>query len=268
MTLDLTTARPLGPPGRPTAPAGRGLPLDFDLHDVLAVGTRRGLDIWFAQHPQPHVRAGHVADLSDAEVRDLLALLDPTTGRSLLASIDTHTAADVLRVCPPPAAAGLLASLPADLAEALLRELGEPDRSLVLAATGRARSAVAHGLLAWPEGCAAARMTPCADRDLPVDDLAVDALADEAEAAQVLRAHGLVAVPVTDAGHLLGVLTADDLTRVGEQATTQSAGQRGGAAPLGVPDRGAPPLPWRRRIWRPSPRRATSTRSPDRLGPS
>ncbi len=158
MTQDPTTARLHSPTGTPAPTRGRRL--DLDLHDVVALGTRRGLAIWSERNPHPHTRADHVADLSDAEVRDLVALLDPATGRSLLASIDTHTAADVLRVCPPPVAAGLLESLPADLAAVLLRELGEPERARVLAATGLARSAVARGRLAWPAGSAAARMTP------------------------------------------------------------------------------------------------------------
>ncbi len=158
MTQDPTAARPHTRTGAPAPTRGRRP--DPDLHDVVALGTRRGLAIWSERNSHPHTRADHVADLSDAEVRDLVALLDPAAGRSLLASIDTHTAADVLRVCPPPVAAGLLESLPTDLAATLLRELGETERARVLAATDLARSAVARGRLAWPAGSAAARMAP------------------------------------------------------------------------------------------------------------
>ncbi|HEY0188197.1 MAG TPA: magnesium transporter [Cellulomonas sp.] len=134
--------------------------LAVDLFDVVRAGEPRAVTRWLDANPDPRVRADQVADLSDAQVRSLVGLLDPGSARALLGSLPAHPAAELLGVVPVVVAAGLVGSLEADRAAEVLRALPDTDRARVLAAMTAARSAVVRGLLAWPEDCAAARMTP------------------------------------------------------------------------------------------------------------
>ena len=141
------------PPRRPGA-------TDPDLHDVVAAGTPAAVAAWLRRTPDARVRADELADLSDRQVRALVALLVPATAADLLGSLDAHAAAEVVQVVEPAVAAGLVDSLDADEAAELLRVLPDADRAAVLAAMRVTRSAVVRGLLAWPADCAAARMNP------------------------------------------------------------------------------------------------------------
>ncbi|HEY0214834.1 MAG TPA: magnesium transporter [Cellulomonas sp.] len=157
-TLPRGTSATQGTPGTSSARAASTVPVD--LHDVVAAGTPRAVRRWLDATGDPRVRADQLADLSDAQVRSLVALLDPGSARALLGSLPAHPAAEVLGVVPPVVAAGLVGSLEPDRAAEVLRALPDSDRAGVLAAMPAARSAVVRGLLAWPEGSAAARMTP------------------------------------------------------------------------------------------------------------
>lgn len=194
-----------------------------DLHDVVAVGTPRAVEVWLDAVPGARERADQLADLSDAQVRALVGLLDPGSARELLASLDPHAAAEVLAVVPPVVAAGLVDSLDGDLAAELLRALPEPTRGPVLAAMGVARSAVVRGLLAWPEDSAGARMNPDVVTVHPAMTVqeAVDAVRAQAGAAESGEVYA-VADGGPGAAALLGVVSFRDLvladagTRVGD----------------------------------------------------
>jgi magnesium transporter len=140
---------------RPRHPAA-----SLDLHDVVAAGTRRAVEVWLASTPDRRARGDQVADLSDAQVRDLVRLLDPASAADLLGSLDPHAAAEVLLVVPAAVGAGLVDSLGADEAAEVLRVLPDDERAQLLAAMRVARSAVVRGLLAWPADSAAAWMNP------------------------------------------------------------------------------------------------------------
>ena len=188
--------------------------LPLDLHDVVAIGTRRALEVWLASTPGPRARADELADLSDAQVRTLVGLLDPTSAADLLGSLDAHAVAEVVHVVPPTVAAGLVDALDPDEAAALLRVLPDAERTAVLAALPVVRSAVVRGLLAWPAESAAARMNPDVVTVRPAMTVreAVDALraqpASTAEAGEVYVTGDPVA---GDGVALLGVVTFRDL---------------------------------------------------------
>lgn len=146
---DLATVLP--PRRRGTAP---------DLFDVLDVGTSRAVEVWLDRTPDRTTRTRQVSDLSDAQVRALVDLLEPATAAALLGSLDPFAAADVVHVVPPAVGSALVGSLEPDDAAELLRAVPDDERDALLAAMGVARAAVVRGLLAWPEDCAAARMNP------------------------------------------------------------------------------------------------------------
>lgn len=143
-----------------TAPRAPRPALDLDLHDVVAVGTRAALAAWLRGTTDGRTRADELAELSDAQVRRLVDLLDPATAADLVGSLDPHTAAEVVLVVSPAVAAGLVDVLDADEAAEVLRALPDAERAAVLAAMRLTRSAVVRGLLAWPPESAAARMNP------------------------------------------------------------------------------------------------------------
>lgn len=190
-----------------------GLPADLDLHDVLDVGTRRAVEVWLEETPDPRVRADEVADLSDAQVRALVDLLDPTTGAELLGSVDPHAAAEVLQVVPAAVAAGLVGSLDPDEAVEVLRALPDDERAALLAAMPLTRSAVVRGLLAWPAESAAARMNPEVVTVRPTMTVreAVDALRAQPESTADVGEVYVTSDPVAGGPALLGAVTFRDL---------------------------------------------------------
>lgn len=86
--------------------------------------------------------------------------------------------------------------------------------------------------------------------DLMTDDvISVAPQDDQEEAARVLIAHRLLAIPVVDDGVLLGIITADDVADIVAEETTEDAERQGGSAPLDVPYLRASPIRlWRKRI--------------------
>ncbi|MEV7973486.1 magnesium transporter [Cellulomonas sp. NPDC089187] len=144
---------------------------DLDLHDVLSAGTPRAVEIWLDTVPDRRGRSDQLADLSDAQVRNLVRLLRPDTARELFGSLDPHAVAEVLQLLPPRVAAGLVDSMESDTAAEVLRAADDELRALVLSAMGIARSAVVRGLLAWPEDSAAAQMNPDVVTVRPTQDV-------------------------------------------------------------------------------------------------
>lgn len=199
----------------PTLRRPASLPVDLDLHDVVAVGTSRAVEVWLDQTPSPRARADELAELSDAEVRTLVALLDPRTAADLLGTLDPHPVAEIVHVVPAAVAAGLVDSIDPDEAAELLRVLPDDERSALLAAMPVARSAVVRGLLAWPAESAAAHMNPDVVTVRPTMTVreAVDELRARAgalpEAGEVYVTSGAGDEAAGPA--LLGVLTFRDL---------------------------------------------------------
>lgn len=200
-------------PVLPRRPAGQQAPLD--LHDVVAVGTHRAVEVWLEQTPDPRLRADQLADLSDAQVRALVGLLDPVTADDLLGTLDPHAAAEVLHVVPAAVAAGVVDSLDPDEAAELLRALPDGERAAVLGAMRVARSAVVRGLLAWPDDSAAARMNPEVATVRPTMTVreAVDALRAQPEATADSAEVWVTSDPAAEGGGtaLLGVVSFRDL---------------------------------------------------------
>jgi magnesium transporter len=88
-------------------------------------------------------------------------------------------------------------------------------------------------------------------RDLMADRLiAIRATADQEEAARLLMAHDLFAVPVVnDENRLLGIITNDDVADILEQEATEDIERLGGSEPLQEPYLRASPLRlWRKRV--------------------
>jgi magnesium transporter len=194
---------------RPRHPAA-----SLDLHDVVAAGTRRAVEVWLASTPDRRARADQVADLSDAQVRDLVRLLDPASAADLLGSLDPHAAAEVLLVVPAAVGAGLVDSLGADEAAEVLRVLPDDERAQLLAAMPVARSAVVRGLLAWPSGSAAAWMNPEVVTVRPTMTVreAVDALRTQPDATARSGEVYVTTAPADAAGAaLLGAVSFRDL---------------------------------------------------------
>lgn len=159
MTRPTTLVAPRGGSVDPRRRA-TGIPVDLDLHDVVDAGTREALAAWLRETLDGRARADELAELSDSQVRRLVALLDPTTAADLIGSLDPHTVAEVVLVVSPAVAAGLVDVLDADEAAEVLRALPDDARAGVLASMRLTRSAVVRGLLAWPPESAAARMNP------------------------------------------------------------------------------------------------------------
>lgn len=131
-----------------------------DLRDVLLASTDAAVHTWLRDVAGSWDRTEQVDDLTDAEVRRLVALLTPETSRELFDSIDTSSVVTVLSVLSPAVGAGLLDSLGHDRSAEILRRLPEEERREVLDQTGAVRSAMLRGLLAWPDDSAGSRMDP------------------------------------------------------------------------------------------------------------
>lgn len=131
-----------------------------DLRDVLVASTDAAVHTWLRDVAGSWDRTEQVDDLTDAEVRRLVALLTPETSRELFDSIDTSSVVTVLSVLSPAVGAGLLDSLGHDRSAEILRRLPEDERREVLDQTGAVRSAMLRGLLAWPDDSAGSRMDP------------------------------------------------------------------------------------------------------------
>lgn len=228
---------PSAPPRRPAAASPAAASPAVDLHDVVAAGTPAAVTAWLDATRSPRARADQLADLSDAEVRAVLRLLDPGTARRLLRSLGVLDIRDLLRAVPTATGGGLLAVLDAATADDLLGQLDAQERAAARVALRRARSAATHGLLSWPAGSVAARMTPEVAGVGPTADpgtVAVPARTDAAEAAALLRASGAALLVVVDGDQQIGTLTATDLADLTDPAVRHDAHPHTGSASPGL----------------------------------
>lgn len=212
----------------------------IDLHDVVQVATPRAVEVWLDSVPDPRVRADQLADLSDAQVRDLVRLLVPASAGDLFNSLDPYVVAEVLQVVPAPVAAGLLDSLKSDNAAEVLRLLDDGECDTLLSAMAQVRSAVVRGLLAWPEDSAGAAMNADVVTIRPTEDVqqavrTIQAQSSAEETAEVYvtagdvgagTLHGVVSfrdLVLAPADVLVADLMRDDLVTVGPTADQEEA---------------------------------------------
>jgi magnesium transporter len=206
-------------------------------------------------------------DLDPALQRDLLDGLREETTRELVAGLDPDDRASLLDELPAGVAARLLSGL--DPAERAMTTalLGYPPDSAgrrmtpevaVLPAGLTAERALAHvrehavnaetiyllpvvGPGRRVHGVVSLRRLLVSDPDTPVDVLMSEPIVvragdDQEVAAQVVRDHGLVAVPVVDdESRLLGVFTVDDAMRVLEREEDEDLARTGASEPLRAP---------------------------------
>lgn len=190
------------PPARPTV---------LDLRDVIAAGNLAAVDQWLHEVPGSWRRSEQVDDLTDAEIRRLVALLTPQTARELFDSVDTPAVVGVLEVLPPVVAAGLLDALDDDRSAEILRGLDDDHRQQVLSGTGAVRSATLRGLLSWPQDSAGSRMNPdvaSVSASMTVSG-AIDTIRERA--ASTTLGEGDVLVTASPDHHLVGVVSYLDL---------------------------------------------------------
>ncbi|WP_199257024.1 magnesium transporter [Tomitella fengzijianii] len=84
---------------------------------------------------------------------------------------------------------------------------------------------------------------------MDTDLLSVDADYDQEQAARMLIRNHLFALPVVDAGRLIGIITSDDVADIVDEEFTEDAERQGGSNPLETPYlRASPLLLWRKRI--------------------
>lgn len=212
----------------------------IDLHDVVQVATPRAVEVWLDSVSDPRVRADQLADLSDAQVRDLVRLLVPASAGDLFNSLDPYVVAEVLQVVPAPMAAGLLDSLKSDNAAEVLRLLDDGECDTLLSAMAQVRSAVVRGLLAWPEDSAGAAMNADVVTIRPTEDVqqavrTIQAQSSAEETAEVYvtagdvgagTLHGVVSfrdLVLAPADALVADLMRDDLVTVGPTADQEEA---------------------------------------------
>jgi magnesium transporter len=211
-----------------------------DLRDVLVASTDAAVQTWLRDVAGSWDRTEQVDDLTDAEVRRLVALLTPETSRELFDSIDTSSVVTVLSVLSPAVGAGLLDSLDHDRSAEILRRLPADERRDVLDRTGAVRSATLRGLLAWPDDSAGSRMDPTVvsvTQTMTVAE-AVETIRDQARTATLdndevlvtaLPDHRLVGVVsyldlvLAEPGVVIGDLMDTDVVSVGALADQEVA---------------------------------------------
>jgi hypothetical protein len=228
---------PSAPPRRPVDRRPVAGHPAVDLHDVVAAGTPAAVVAWLAATRSPRTRADQLADLSDAEVRAVVRLLDPGTARRLLRSLGVLDVRDLLRAVPTATGGGLLAVLDTATADDLVGQLDAEERAAARVALRRARSAAAHGLLAWPAGSVAARMTPDVaapgsaappGTETPTPPgpgaTTVPAGTEAVAAAALLRASGAALLVVVDDDRPIGTISASDLADLVDPADPTGPG--------------------------------------------
>ncbi|PWD52591.1 magnesium transporter [Serinibacter arcticus] len=235
----------------------------------------------------PVAVAADVMDTLDLHVVvDALRVIPTPRAAAVLDALESDRAAEILRELTPAEREPLVAAIPAEHAAVLRGLLTWPDESaaahmvpevLTVGGTVTAAEAIrqvrehsakmrqdAHiGAYVFSvdderrlHGVVSFRELVLADADTPVahlvesDVITVGPLTDQEEAARVVVAHRLLAIPVVDDdGRLLGVLTSDDANDIAQEEATEDAELQGGSQPLEIPYlRASPFLLWRKRI--------------------
>ncbi len=212
---------------------------------------------------------------------DVLAGLPAGARTRALAVAAPDVAAELLRLLPDDERTAAQAALPAPRREVLTGLLSRPDdtvgarmtpyvtaisdRLTVRAANTAARAQAAEAetiSYVYVTDDAGALVGVMSFRDLVLapgdalvrgimdtDLLAVEADCDQERAARMLVDNHLLALPVTDSGRLVGIITSDDVADIIDQEFTEDAERQGGSNPLATPYlRASPWLLWRKRI--------------------
>jgi len=191
---------------------------------------------------------------------DLLARMDPGHVENLLPLIAQAERSDIRKLlsCPEGSAGSIMtteyASLPEDItvAEALDRlRLQAPHRELIYYVYILDEDRRLTGMISLSELILAkpdTKLSKIANRDL----ISVKVDADREEAAQTLARFDFIAVPVVDnQGHLVGIVTHDDVLDVVQEEASEDAYRLGAIAPLedSYLDTPLPTIAWKRGVW-------------------
>lgn len=131
-----------------------------DLRDALTLGTDEAVQQWLRTVPGSWSRSEELHDLTDAEVRRLVALVLPPTALELFGSIDSGAVSGVCTVLTTDQAAALVGLLDDDQAVEVLRRLPAERRDGILGAVQHERGVDLQSQLSWHDDSAGARMSP------------------------------------------------------------------------------------------------------------
>jgi magnesium transporter len=208
------------------------------------------------------------ARLSDAELSDILSEMEPDEAADLLGDLTPARAAQALAtleeadeirpflVYPDESAGGLMTA-----AEVLLHRDMTTEEAIahLRAAAPDAETVYYLFVVDWQEhlvGVVSLRQLVVAPPQTPVgeimdpDVISVEAHDDQEVAARLMSRYDVVALPVVDAqGHMLGVITHDDLVEVLEEEATEDIFRLGGVpeehpADVALPAALRTRLPW------------------------
>lgn len=229
-----------------------------DLRLVLAaLGAARLAEVM--AHMEPEVAADMLLQLSRPQAADVLEAMDPDDAADVMGELqedDAPEAEQLLREMQPDDAADVrrLLNFPDDTAGGIMTTdfLAVPVSDTVAQAVNRLRAPSEDelppesasyvyvtedggklvGVVPWHRLVRAGQRVPVRAL-LEPQTLTIPASADQETVAHMVRDHRLLAAPVVDdAGHLLGIVTADDVADVVEEETTEDMERFGGAQPL------------------------------------
>ncbi|HRR25185.1 MAG TPA: magnesium transporter [Acidobacteriota bacterium] len=183
-----------------------------------------------------------VEEMEPDEAADVLAELAPSRAEALVSALEDPDEVRPLLLHPEESAGGLMTSE----FVALRRRMTAQEAINTLRAWAP-RTDTAYYLYVVDRnnklcGVVSLRQLVVADPNTPImeimdpDVIAVQDDTDQEEVARIMSRYGFLAVPVVDKeGHLVGVITADDIFEVIEDEATEDIQRFGGAEPL---DRG------------------------------
>ena len=239
-----------------------------DLVDALNEGAREKAARIIAS--LPFERAVEVFDQPGLDgPGELISSLPNTQAASILSAMSADRAADVFRELDPPSRNALLEAVDADARQAVVRILGYPGNSAGAIMTTefvsvpsnwtvgrtldhirkveRTRETVYAIYVTDPKSGKLARSVGL--RRLVVSDpsslvvdvaqrtkpIAVSPLADRERVAHLISKYDLLAVPVIENGHVIGIVTVDDIMDAILEATTEDVQKFGGVEALDEP---------------------------------
>lgn len=185
-----------------------------------------------------------ISEMAPDDRVDILNELSPELRDTVIQALGEREADEVRRLASYPAdsAGGIMTtdaialpeSMSAEQAVAELRRIGQEVEQVyyvyVIDASGRLT-----GVLSTRELIFAPPHQPLSALQR-TDVISVPVTMDQEEVARILRRQGYLALPVVDEdGHLLGVITADDLADVVEEEATEDIQKIGGTEALNAP---------------------------------
>lgn len=220
------------------------------LHDTVAAGILERM---------PAADAADILEEIDPDdATDIFSEVDPVHGSEILVQMEPDEAEELreLLAYPPETAGGIMTpafvsiapSLRADQAIAALRKVAE-DAETIYYVYVTDRDDHLLGVLSLHRLVLTRPETPVSELMI-ADPVRVLADTDQEEAARILVANDLLALPVVDEDdRILGIITADDIAEVIEEETTEDIERLGGSQPLEEPYlRASPVLLFRKRI--------------------